>query len=56
MRGHFTTKPDLSVTYTYVCCETTAQHSVLILNSNVIFEKQQHTVIFTCCSLIVLYF
>ena len=46
MRGHFTTKPDLSVTYTYVCCETTAQHSVLILNSNMIFEKQQQTVMY----------
>ena len=35
--------------------KATPQHSVLILYSNAIIEKQQQTVIFTICHLIVLY-
>ena len=54
MRCNFTTHREESVTYTSVCCETTIHHSVLMLDSNTIFEKNSKlrcslAAIILCC-------
>ena len=47
IKSNFTTQRKESVTYTPVCCINTTHCSVLILNSNAICEKLQHTVTLT---------
>ena len=42
-----TSKSAVDVAYTSMCCDTTIQRSILIINSNAMFDIQKYSVVVT---------